>query len=151
MHISTPPRPKVENFQMKTYYPAGDRTPDLLNQRQTCYHLSQHGELEKIVVSPVEHYLFFWCGKDAHKILTCLGLGVSHTWCEMFSTIFPYTVGITTRVSRLEEGGRQHWPTTSTMWMNCVVCRACHKTRCRNQTKCQMCDVSLCSSRYFKD
>ena len=25
---------------MKIYYPAGDRTPDLLNQRQTCYHLS---------------------------------------------------------------------------------------------------------------
>ena len=35
----------VENFQMKIYYPAGDRTPDLLNQRQTCYHLSQRGEL----------------------------------------------------------------------------------------------------------
>ena len=44
-YISSPPRPKVENFQMKIYYPAGDRTPDLLNQRQTCYHLSQHGEL----------------------------------------------------------------------------------------------------------
>ena len=26
------------------YYPAGDRTPDLLNQRQTCYQLSQRGE-----------------------------------------------------------------------------------------------------------
>ena len=30
---------------MKIYYPAGDRTPDLLNQTQTCYHLSQHGKL----------------------------------------------------------------------------------------------------------
>ena len=45
VYISTPPSPKVENFQMKIYYPAGDQTPDLLNQRQTCYHLSQHGEL----------------------------------------------------------------------------------------------------------
>ena len=35
---------EVENFQMKIYYPSGDRTPDLLNQRQTCYHLSQRGE-----------------------------------------------------------------------------------------------------------
>ena len=45
MYISTPPSPEVENFQMKIQYPAGDRTPDLLNQRQTCYHLSQRGEL----------------------------------------------------------------------------------------------------------
>ena len=36
---------EVENFQMKIYYPAGYRTPDLLNQRQTCYDLSQHDEL----------------------------------------------------------------------------------------------------------
>ena len=41
VYISTPPSPKVENFQMKIDYPAGDRTSDLLNQRQTCYHLSQ--------------------------------------------------------------------------------------------------------------
>ena len=39
-----PPSPEVENFQIKIYYPAGDRTPDLLNQRQTCYLLSQRGE-----------------------------------------------------------------------------------------------------------
>ena len=38
--ISTPRSPEVENFQMKIYYPAGDRTLDLLNQRQTFYHLS---------------------------------------------------------------------------------------------------------------
>ena len=44
VYISTPPSPEAENFQMKIYYPAGDRTPDLLNQRQTCYHLSQRGE-----------------------------------------------------------------------------------------------------------
>ena len=30
--------------RLKIYYPAGDRTPDLLNQRQTCYHLRQCGE-----------------------------------------------------------------------------------------------------------
>ena len=45
MYISNPPSPEVENFQMKIYHPAGDRNPDLLNQRQTCYHLSQRGEL----------------------------------------------------------------------------------------------------------
>ena len=45
MYISTPPSPEVEKFQIKIYYPAGDRTPDLLDQRQTCYHLSQRDEL----------------------------------------------------------------------------------------------------------
>ena len=45
MYISTHPSPEVEIFQVKIHYPAGDRTPDLLNQRQTCYHLSQRGEL----------------------------------------------------------------------------------------------------------
>ena len=45
VYISTPPSSEVENFQVKIYYPAADRTPDLLNQRQTCYHLSQCGEL----------------------------------------------------------------------------------------------------------
>ena len=44
VYISTTPSPEVENFQIKIYYPAGDRTPDLLNQRQTCYHLSQRGK-----------------------------------------------------------------------------------------------------------
>ena len=41
VYISTPPSSEVENFQLKIYYPGGDRTPDLLNQRQTCYHLSK--------------------------------------------------------------------------------------------------------------
>ena len=50
MHISTPPIPEVENFQIKIYYPAGDRTQDLLNQRQTRYHLSQRGEQYEIVI-----------------------------------------------------------------------------------------------------
>ena len=44
MYISTPPSPEVEIFQIKIYYPDGDQTPDLLDQRQTCYHLSQRGE-----------------------------------------------------------------------------------------------------------
>ena len=35
---------RLEIFKLK-FNPAGDRTPDLLNQRQTCYHLSQRGEL----------------------------------------------------------------------------------------------------------
>ena len=39
-----PSSPEVENFQMKIYYPAGDRNPDQLNRRHTCYHLSQRGE-----------------------------------------------------------------------------------------------------------
>ena len=50
MYISTPPSSDVENFQMKIYYPTGDQTPDLLNKRQTCYHLSQHSELKGIYV-----------------------------------------------------------------------------------------------------
>ena len=37
--------PEVENFQMKIYHLARDRTPDPLNQRQTCYHQSQRGGL----------------------------------------------------------------------------------------------------------
>ena len=31
-------------LKIKIYYPAGDWTPVLQNQRQTCYHLSQCGE-----------------------------------------------------------------------------------------------------------
>ena len=44
VYISTPPSPEVEKFSNENLLPAGDRTPDLLNQRQTCYHLSQRGE-----------------------------------------------------------------------------------------------------------
>ena len=51
VYISTPPSPEVENFQTKIYYPAGDRNPDLLSQSQTCYHLSQHGELSNIILN----------------------------------------------------------------------------------------------------
>ena len=50
MYISTPPCPEVENFQIKIYYPAGDRTSVPLNQRQTCYHLSLRGERFFIVI-----------------------------------------------------------------------------------------------------
>ena len=41
VYISTPPSREVENFQMKIYDLAGDRTPDPLNKRQACYHLSR--------------------------------------------------------------------------------------------------------------
>ena len=37
--------PPLLALRLKIYYPTGDRTLDLLNQRQTCYHLSQYGEL----------------------------------------------------------------------------------------------------------
>ena len=50
VYISTLPSAKVENFQMKFYYLAGDRTPDLLNQTQTYYHLSQCGELISLML-----------------------------------------------------------------------------------------------------
>ena len=65
MYFSTPPSPKVENFQMKIYYPAGDRTPDPLNQRQTCYHLSQRAELFYISknLSPSIKFLSYLCPK----------------------------------------------------------------------------------------
>ena len=36
VYISTAPSPEVENFQIKIYYPAGDWTPDLLNQRASA-------------------------------------------------------------------------------------------------------------------
>ena len=45
VYVSTSPSPEVENFQIKIFCPAGDRTPDLLSQRQTCYHLSPRGEI----------------------------------------------------------------------------------------------------------
>ena len=41
VYISTPPSPEVENFQIKIFVLIGCRTPDLLNQRQACYCLSQ--------------------------------------------------------------------------------------------------------------
>ena len=47
------PRLKI---QIKFYYPAGDRTTDLLNQRQICYHLSQRGE-QNINVNPTKYPL----------------------------------------------------------------------------------------------
>ena len=45
-HATTWPT-AVYTIQIKIYYPAGDCTPDLLNQRQKCYHLSQRGELSR--------------------------------------------------------------------------------------------------------
>ena len=51
VYISTPPSSEVQDFQIKIYYPAGDRTLDQLNQRQTCYHLSQCGKFPSISCS----------------------------------------------------------------------------------------------------
>ena len=48
--------PEVENFQMKIYYPTGDRTPDLLNHRQTCYHVSQRGE--QVLIRQIMNFIF---------------------------------------------------------------------------------------------
>ena len=64
---------------MKIYYPAGDWTPDLLDQRQTCYHLSQRGELVSTILSVVFSYkMLNSCptqdrveGWDAMKPLYC--------------------------------------------------------------------------------
>ena len=39
--------------RLKIYYLAGDRTPDLMNQRQTRYHLSQRSELEPKLIKHV--------------------------------------------------------------------------------------------------
>ena len=51
--------PRLKIFKLKIYYPAGDRTPDLLNQRQTCYHLSQHGEFFFFFISVNIYDLLF--------------------------------------------------------------------------------------------
>ena len=51
VNTSTPPSPEVENFQIKIYCPARDRTLDPMNQRQTYYHLSQHGESKLVILS----------------------------------------------------------------------------------------------------
>ena len=60
MYISTPPSSEVENIQMKIYYSAGDRTPDLLNQRQTCYHLSQRGSIAQYSIPNFTDYKTLW-------------------------------------------------------------------------------------------
>ena len=74
MYISTPPSPKVENFQIKIYYPAGDWTPNLLNQRQTCYHLSQRSELivRVIEINTVGTYIFISC-TSISCVIVCNG------------------------------------------------------------------------------
>jgi hypothetical protein len=45
---------------------------------------------------------------------------------------------LVTRIGRLEESSRQHWP-TSDKRMNCVVCHARTKKRCRVQTRKMWC------------
>ena len=58
---------------MKIYYSAGDRTPDLLNQRQTCYHLSQCGEQSAYVVQVIsELFIVEIIASYCMKILTVI-------------------------------------------------------------------------------
>ena len=79
VYISTHHSPEVENFHMKIYYPAGNRTSDLLNQRQTRYHLSQRGEL-----------------------LSCMLMDEKETWNEL--KVLPVVGWKTARVNVLQIG-----------------------------------------------
>ena len=66
VYISTPPSPEVENFEMKIYYPAGDRTPDLLNQRQTWYHMSQRSEhYDFVIITKIPTFTLHVSGKHS--------------------------------------------------------------------------------------
>ena len=47
--------PRLNIFKLKFTTPPGIKSPDLLNQRQTCYHLSQRGERGAIVISRKFH------------------------------------------------------------------------------------------------
>ena len=61
---------------MKIYYPAADQTPDLLNQSQTCYNLSQRYVSAIKNVSPLQAVKAHGgCGcKDPHNhTATALG------------------------------------------------------------------------------
>jgi hypothetical protein len=57
---------------------------------------------------------------------------------------------LSTRVSRLEEANRQHWPTSSPKRMNCRVCSGRGKRR-SILTKCKKCDVGLCILGCFEE
>ena len=85
--------PEVENFQIKIYYPARDWTPDLLNQRQTCYHLSQRGsnnipqQFWAYIISQdgVEH-------AHASRILAFVAASVGEAFLEVcLSGCFPFS------------------------------------------------------------
>ena len=76
MYISTPSSPEVENFQMKIYDVAGDWTLDPLDQRQTCYHLSQRsGLMEEVEITIKEMKNGKATGVDGIPIelVKCLG------------------------------------------------------------------------------
>ena len=72
VYISTPPSLEVENFQMKIYYHAGDRTPDLLNQKHTFYHLSQRGEHCIVCYSMKKIYISIFIRYVGEKALVTL-------------------------------------------------------------------------------
>ena len=101
MYISTPPSPEIENFQMKFHYPARDRTPDLLNQRQTCYHLNQSSELivEKYICRKVtiNHSVSIILTKQHevwNKVESKHALSVGGRGCSCCSRITFQTVGL---------------------------------------------------------
>ena len=83
MYITTSPSPEVENFQMKIYYPAKDRTLDLLNQRQTCYHMSQRGELFGIMVSASDYHPRDprFDSRDLYKVVRCANRYTKQVLC----------------------------------------------------------------------
>jgi hypothetical protein len=56
---------------------------------------------------------------------------------------------LSSRIYRLEEANRQHWPTHSDKRMNCRVCSTRGKRR-SIRTKCEKCDVGLCILGCFK-
>ncbi|PSN44339.1 hypothetical protein C0J52_11111 [Blattella germanica] len=59
---------------------------------------------------------------------------------------------MSSRVARLEESDKKHWPTISTTRMNCTVCYNKNKKRRRRiQTKWEKCNIGLCISGCFKD
>ena len=66
--------PSQHTYCGRVCYPAGDRTLDLLNQRQTCYHLSQCGEqnwninklnIDYKQIGNGEHISVPWCNATA--------------------------------------------------------------------------------------
>ena len=71
MYIFTPPSSEVEHSQIKICYLIEDRTLDPLNQRQTCYHLSQRGEQQTEVMRGIKTetstymspWLLYHCGE----------------------------------------------------------------------------------------
>ena len=80
MHISTTRSPEVENFKIKIYDPAGNRIADPLNQRQTCYHLSQSGA-PKYKCRLIDLYYLMYGSEHIIRIInTCSSFCLC--WCS---------------------------------------------------------------------